>query len=527
MTCFDWHDLTVGLPEIWSKFQIEIAASDQHGSYRKKQKYLIQFHNFIKEIEINGRDPEALFHSNIPTRRHNNPTQKFLSILNLLAENLEKKPIILNSFSMGNIDTNVARILSSEFSYIYPSKWAEERKFANGCEKYPELFCKLLSKIANSKAFKSVRKLEFFDTRFENKIAVKLLEEMVTNGMHLTELNMTNFFMFFHHLMAPQRETFDWVLFSRINHVVHLKLDHNMLDTQFLNCIAQSWNASLNEFDIDVRSSYRNLRFEFGQRTTRVQLEWSQFNDRCRNTKVNVWFGKQPQSQWRHDLFCDHYDNVSTTVVLLSKCRRINRVEFKRTDFDEFVTHVKNGYQCMSPEYRHFGTYSLASMSKFSRFLYLKPSIVKTLTHLTMNSVDWLNTEEDVTENIEKYLEKENCLKILEVRSRMKLSFIEKVFEFIKRPDCKLTHLSLIQIYYPDIATEPPLEVKKIKSKKEIVKLKRANIEVIEREPISDEINPKHYNLNLFNSWRTQIQLENIEVSLLPTTSDSDTDTDG
>ena len=43
----------------------------------------------------------------------------------------------------------------------------------------------------------------------------------------------------------------------------------------------------------------------------------------------------------------------------------------------------------------------------------------------------------------------------------------------------------------------------------------------------SDEINPKHYNLNLFNSWRTQVQLENIEVSLLPTTSDSDTDTDG
>merc|ERR1711917_121185 len=209
MTCFDWHDLTVGLPEIWSKFKIEIAASDGRGSYRKKQKYLIQFHNFIKEIEILGRDPEALFHSNIPTRRHNNPTQKFLSILNLL--------------SIGNIDTNVARILSSEFSYIHPSKWAEERKFANGCEKYPELFCKLLSRIANSKAYKSVGRLEFFDTRFENKIAVKLLEEMVTNGMNLTELNMTNFFMFFHPLMTPQRETFDWVLFSRINHVVHLK----------------------------------------------------------------------------------------------------------------------------------------------------------------------------------------------------------------------------------------------------------------------------------------------------------------
>ena len=60
--------MTVGLPEIWSKFKIEIAASDQSGSYRKKQKYLMQFHSFIKEIEIIGRDPERLFHSNIPTR---------------------------------------------------------------------------------------------------------------------------------------------------------------------------------------------------------------------------------------------------------------------------------------------------------------------------------------------------------------------------------------------------------------------------------------------------------------------------
>ena len=47
-----------------------------------------------------------------------------------------------------------------------------------------------------------------------------------------------------------------------------------------------------------------------------------------------------------------------------------------------------------------------------------------------------------------------------------------------------MTHLSLIQIYYPDKATEPPLDVEKLKAKKEIEKLKRANIEVVEREPI-------------------------------------------
>jgi len=112
------------------------------------------------------------------------------------------------------------------------------------------------------------------------------------------------------------------------------------------------------------------------------------------------------------------------------------------------------------------------------------------------------------------------------VRSRMKLAFVEKVFEFINRPDSQLSQLSLIQIYYPDKADEPPLDVQKLKSKKEIEKLKRVNIEVIKRESISDEINPKYYNLNLFNRWRTQVQLDNIEVSILPTT-DSDTDTDG
>ena len=72
----------------------------------------------------------------------------------------------------------------------------------------------------------------------------------------------------------------------------HRRLDHNMLDTQFLNCIAQSWSASLREFDIDVRSSYRNLRFEFGQRTSRVQLEWSQFNDSQGSHHINLRFSK-------------------------------------------------------------------------------------------------------------------------------------------------------------------------------------------------------------------------------------------
>ena len=61
--------------------------------------------------------------------------------------------------------------------------------------------------------------------------------------MNLTELNMTNFFMFFHHLMAPQRETFDWVLFSRINNVVHLNYGFKL----FLNkSFCKKWMLKFN-----------------------------------------------------------------------------------------------------------------------------------------------------------------------------------------------------------------------------------------------------------------------------------------
>ena len=72
-----------------------------------------------------------------------------------------------------------------------------------------------------------------------------------------------------------------------------------------------------------------------------------------------MFFGSEPNSRWRNDLFCDNYDNVSTTVVLLSKCNLIHRLDFKRTDFNDFVTNVRRGYDCMSPEYRHFTTYRI------------------------------------------------------------------------------------------------------------------------------------------------------------------------
>ena len=93
-------------------------------------------------------------------------------------------------------------------------------------------------------------------------------------------------------------------------------------------------------------------------------LDWTPINDHCKNTKIEVFFGSEPNSRWRNDLFCDNYDNVSTTVVLLSKCNLIHRLDFKRTDFNDFVTNVRRGYDCMSPEYRHFTTYRTGSNSQ-------------------------------------------------------------------------------------------------------------------------------------------------------------------
>ena len=150
-----------------------------------------------------------------------------------------------------------------------------------------------------------------------------------------------------------------------------------MLDNQLIKGISDHWDHCLKKIIIDVKSSYRNLRFQFFSRrvgkiliehhTSRFNfildlfrsdaLDWTPINDHCKNTKIEVFFGSEPNSRWRNDLFCDNYDNVSTTVVLLSKCNLIQRLDFKRTDFNDFVTNVRRGYDCMSPEYRHFTTY--------------------------------------------------------------------------------------------------------------------------------------------------------------------------
>ena len=173
-----------------------------------------------------------------------------------------------------------------------------------------------------------------------------------------------------------------------------------MLDNQLIKGISDHWDHCLKKIIIDVKSSYRNLRFQFfSRRAGKIligvnmipvvinsildlfrsdALDWTPINDHCKNTKIEVFFGSEPNSRWRNDLFCDNYDNVSTTVVLLSKCNLIHRLDFKRTDFNDFVTNVRRGYDCMSPEYRHFTTYRTGSNSQ----TYQSPILHSCQTHI-------------------------------------------------------------------------------------------------------------------------------------------------
>ena len=90
-----------------------------------------------------------------------------------------------------------------------------------------------------------------------------------------------------------------------------------MLDTSLLDGISENWAHCLKKLVIDVRASYRNIRYQFFGRRTEA-LEWAKFNENCTKCGVQVNFGSTgPLSRWRHDIFCDHYENVSTVHVLL------------------------------------------------------------------------------------------------------------------------------------------------------------------------------------------------------------------
>ena len=166
-------------------------------------------------------------------------------------------------------------------------------------------------------------------------------------------------------------------------------------------------------------------------------------------------------------------------------------------------------------------------MLSFTKFLWMKPSLALSLKIINVDSVDWLNTDTDATENIEKFLAKDNNLEELNVKAIMKRKFINSVFEAVQKKDSKLKVLNLKQVIYASHALEDPnsqeipLREEDIfeKFKYEIQKLKHFAFEVILRDEVTENTNPKIYNNNLFTEWRNSIELETIDL-----TNDSDTD---
>ena len=63
-------------------------------------------------------------------------------------------------------------------------------------------------------------------------------------------------------------------------------------------------------------------------------------------------------------------------------------------------------------------------MLSFTKFLWMKPSLALSLKILNVDSVDWLNTDTDATENIEKFLAEENNLEENNRRARLVLKEI-------------------------------------------------------------------------------------------------------
>ena len=165
-----------------------------------------------------------------------NPIQTFLSVFNLIAEESARNPIKINKLTIKSFDPNVARLVSSEYSRLHPPGWADGRQFARGFEKYPDIFCNIISRLKSSGSFKSIQCFELRNTRRENKMGKDLLDSILNYVTVLQMLDMTNYLLVFHHLMETQSERFDWILLSGINIVTHLKLDRH-----YTECGSRMW----------------------------------------------------------------------------------------------------------------------------------------------------------------------------------------------------------------------------------------------------------------------------------------------
>ena len=129
----------------------------------------------------------------------------------------------------------MARLVSSDYSRIHPPGWSDGRQFSRGFEKYPDIFCDIIARLKSTGSFRNVQCFELTNTRLENKMGIDLLDSLFSYGSELHTLNLINYFVFFHHLMETQRERFDWIIFSRINVVTHLKYWSKILIIQTLN----------------------------------------------------------------------------------------------------------------------------------------------------------------------------------------------------------------------------------------------------------------------------------------------------
>ena len=124
-------------------------------------------------------------------------------------------------------------------------------------------------------------------------------------------LDLTAFFIYFHHLTEDIRSQFQWVTFGRLKSVSVLKIDQNCLDNQFINTISEVWPHSLTDFHIEVHDSYRpvskktqfwkrqkffwthwrNIRFANLLFHRSDPLSWDKFNLSCQNCRVHFVFG--------------------------------------------------------------------------------------------------------------------------------------------------------------------------------------------------------------------------------------------
>ena len=66
-------------------------------------------------------------------------------------------------------------------------------------------------------------------------------------------------------LKTEKRQNFDEILFTRIKNIVHLRVDHNMIDNKMILLIATHWNHCLKLLEIDCRYAYRNFQFSRGR----------------------------------------------------------------------------------------------------------------------------------------------------------------------------------------------------------------------------------------------------------------------